>query len=158
MNKFIIKFGEFVSIVCLVAFIMFINAEDKVTEKSAEELGISVISSINVDGLTMQDMNGLKKQFGISDKQIDSFIYYKSDDVMDVREVLIVKVADNTSGQSIFSSVEKVLSDKKTLFESYAPEQSALLNKAVLVYENNIVFYAVGEDATIAYESLLESL
>ncbi|MBQ8502926.1 MAG: DUF4358 domain-containing protein [Clostridia bacterium] len=158
MKQLIIKLGEVVSIVCLIAFIMFVNAQDKVSERSAPEVGESVISVMNLEGTVQQNEKGLRKQFGIEAEAPDSFIYYKSEDVMDVRELLIVKVTDSSLGQQMFSKVEKVLTDKKNLFEAYAPQQSALLENAVLVYENSFIFFAVGEDARAAYSAFSDSL
>lgn len=158
MKQFIVKLGEFVSIVCLIAFIMFVSSEKDVSEKKAPEIAESVVSVMNLEGTVQQNSRQLKKQFGIDKAQIDSFAYYRSEDVMNVRELLIVKVTDNARGQQIHDDVEKYLSDKKALFESYAPEQSALLENAILVYENSFIFFAVGEDAETAFSAFNNSL
>ncbi len=158
MKQFIVKLSEFVSIVCLIAFIMFVSSEGKVSEKNAEEMAESVISAVSIDGLIKADMNKLKKEFGFSEREIDSFVYYYSDSVMDVREILIIKLPEGTRADSLISAVDSRLADKKTLFESYAPQQSALLKEAVLTNEGGFVFYAVGEEADSAFTQFQNSL
>lgn len=158
MKQFIVKLSEIVSIVCLVAFIMFVTSEGKVSEKTAPEVAESVISVMNLEGTSEQKSKQLKKQFFFNPEELDSFVYYKSDDVMNVRELLIIKVKEASQISGLTKEIEKVLTDKKNLFESYAPEQSALLNKAIIETEQNFIFYAVGEDAASAYSAFINSL
>ncbi len=158
MRQIVVKLGEIVCIVCLVAFIMFITADEGVSEKTAEEISADVVSVINIDNMSEKDSRKTNKHFGIDESQYTSVVYYYCEDVMDVRELFIAKAVDDTEGQRILSSVEKKLSEKKALFESYAPEQSALLEKAVLVYEKGFVFYAVGEDVQTAFSQFSNSL
>lgn len=158
MKQFIVKLSEFVSIVCLIAFIMFVSTEGKISEKTAQEVAESVVSAVSVDGLIKADMNKLKKEFGFSESEVDSFVYYYSDSVMDVREILIIKLPEEAREDSLISSVDSRLSDKKTLFESYAPQQSALLNAAILTSDSGFIFYAVGEEADIAFSQFKNSL
>ena len=77
---------------------------------------------------------------------------------MDVRELLIIKVNQSGDEDNIIIAVNSKLSDKKTLFESYAPEQSALLKNAVLVYKEGFVFYCVGKDADTVYSKFISEL
>lgn len=158
MKQFIVKLSEFVSIVCLIAFIMFVTSEGKISEKTAPEVAESVVSAMNLEGTAEQKAKELKKQFLFDAGEFDSFVYYKSDDVMNVRELLIIRVKDAEQTSDIVKEIEKVLNDKKNLFESYAPEQSALLEKAIIETKQNFIFYAVGEDVSSAYSVFVDSL
>ncbi len=158
MKQVVVRLGEIVCLVCLVAFIMFITSDEKISDKTAEEISAEVISVINAENMTEVDFKKTNKHFGIDKSQYTSVVYYFCEDVMDVRELFIAKAVDDSESQSILSAVEKKLSEKKALFESYAPEQSALLEKAVLVYEKGVVFYAVGEDAQTALSEFSNSL
>lgn len=158
MKQFIVKLGEIVSIVCLIAFIMFITSEGKASEKNASEVAQGVISVMNLEGTAEKKPRELKKQFSFNLEEFDSFVYYKSDDVMDVRELLIIKVKDTGQTATLTKEIERVLDDKRKLFESYAPEQSALLEKAIIKTKQNFIFYAVGEDVSAAYSAFVNSL
>lgn len=158
MKQLVIKLSEFVSVVCLVAFIIFVSSEDKISEKNAAEIADSIVSAVSVEGLIQSDRNKFKKEFGFSDGDIESFVYYYSDSVMDVREILVVKLTENTRSDRLISTIESRLSDKKNLFESYAPQQSALLNAAILTSEGGFIFYAVGEQADVAFSQFKNSL
>lgn len=158
MKQFIVKLSEIVSIVCLIAFIMFVTSECKVSEKSALEVAEGVISVMNLEGTSQQKSKQLKKQFSLNAEDFDSFVYYKSDDVMNVSELLIIKVKEPEQTDEIIKEIEKVLEDKRNLFESYAPEQSALLEKAIIETKQNFIFYAVGEDVSTAYSAFVNSL
>ena len=76
---------------------------------------------------------------------------------MDVREILIIK-ADKELCEQITDNIDSVRQEKKKLFDSYAPEQSALLESSVLVYERGYLFYFVGENPTEALSAFRNNL
>lgn len=158
MKQALLKFGEVISIVCLLFFIVFVSSGEKINNQSAEEIGQKSVSVMDSEGLINRDSLHIKKQYGIDTAVVNSFFYYSSDDNMDVRELLIIKVNQSGDEDNIITAVNSKLSDKKTLFESYAPEQSALLKNAVLVYKEGFVFYCVGKDADTVYSKFISEL
>lgn len=158
MKQYLVKIGEIASILCLIVFIGLASANGSVSSKGLEEVADSTASVMQLEGAQKQDLRQFRRQFGACADEFSEFVYYRCEDVMDVRELLIVKLPDGNDGSSIYSSAEKRLEEKRGLFDSYAPEQSALLNKAVLVSEQGFVFYAVGEDCDRVYEAFRASL
>ena len=146
MNKLIIRLSEVVAVVCLVAFILFVTADEKVSTADPQQLCDSVMSVADTDELIERDRLYIKKQYSSDASAYEFFSYYSSDSVMDVREILIVKT-DKKSAESLIAAIEKARDEKQKLFESYAPEQSGLLKKAALVYEKGFLIYAVGENS-----------
>ena len=149
MNRFILRLSEFVALVCLVAFIMFVSSEEEISDTEPRQLCKHIIASVNTDGMTERNNLFLKKKYNTDTDSLEYFSYHSTDSVMDVREILIVK-ADKQQCEQIKESIDKARIEKKKLFDSYAPEQSALLETAVLVYEKGYLFYFVGDNPSDA--------
>ena len=69
---------------------------------------------------------------------------------MDVREILIIKLKENQTSDEAIEKIEKRLKNKQTLFEGYAPEQSAMLKDYCLKQKAGFIFYAVHNDKETA--------
>ena len=146
MKKIVLRICEIVSLVCLAAFIMFVSADEKISDVNPKQLCKEVISVADTDELTKRDKLFIKKQYSVDASAYEYICHYSSDSVMDVREYLIVKT-DKENADILIDAIEKVRDEKQKLFESYAPEQSGLLLASSLVYEKGFLIYAVGENA-----------
>ena len=145
MNKH--RVIEIICVVFLVCFIFAISADDKYSDKSVKEVVEAVSEEVNIEVLTSFEKNKVKQEFGIDFDGIDSFVYYASDSIMNVDELLVIKLREGVKADGIMEKIESRIKDKQVLFEGYAPEQSALLKKYNLTYKNGFIFYAVGEEA-----------
>jgi hypothetical protein len=148
MNKH--RVIEIICVVFLICFIFLISMEDAVSDKTVKEVAEAVSMEINIGELSSFKKNKVKKEFGIDFDGIDSFVYYASDSVMNVEELLVIKLKEGAKADSITEKIETRVKDKQVLFEGYAPEQSALLKNYVLSVSHGFIFYVVGEEATDA--------
>ena len=94
----------------------------------------------------------------IKTKEYDGIYFAKSDDVMDVREILIIKLKENQSAEDAIKKIEKRVSAKQTLFEGYAPEQSAMLKNYVLRQKAGFIFYCVLKESETAVSAFNKTL
>ena len=156
MNKH--RVIEIICVVFLICFIFFISREDTLSDMTVQEVAEAVSVEINIDDLTSFKKNKIKKEFGIEFDGIDSYIYYASDSVMNVEELMIIKLKEGAKADSITEKIEARVKDKQVLFEGYAPEQSALLKNYVMSVSHGFIFYAVGEEATDALILFLETI
>lgn len=149
---------EIICVVFLVCFIFFISREDTVSDKTVQEVAEAVSMELNIDDLSSFKKNKIKKEFDIDFDGIDSYVYYASDSVMNVQELMVIKLKEGAKADSITEKIEKRVKDKQVLFEGYAPEQSALLKNYVLSVSHGFIFYAVGEEATDALILFIETI
>ena len=156
MNKH--RVIEIICVVFLVCFIFIISADDTYSDKTVGEVVNAVSAEVNMEELSSFKKNKVKQEFGIDFSGIDSFAYYASDSVMNVDELLVIKLREGVKADDITGIIEARAKDKQVLFEGYAPEQSALLKNYVLSSKNGFVFYAVGEDATDALGIFLSAV
>lgn len=144
---------EIISVVALIVFIVFMSLDTAYSNKSAEEVAEGVVQSFDISDLVKVKKNKIKEEFGVDFTTVDSCVYYASESVMNVSEMLIIKLKEGVNADKTMNIISERLSKKQNLFEGYAPEQSALLEEAVLKKHKGFVFYCVGEDADAAFAS-----
>ena len=141
MKKY--RVAEIICIVVLVLFIGILSAKETASDKTVKEVAGAVISEVDIKGLEKQSELQIKKELSLSADAYDGIYYVKSDEIMDVREILIIKLKDNQSSDEAVQKIEKRIKEKQTLFEGYAPEQSAMLQNYVLRQKAGFIFYCV---------------
>ncbi|MBR3815199.1 MAG: DUF4358 domain-containing protein [Clostridia bacterium] len=157
MTKLILRLSEVVGIVCLAAFIIFICAQNEKSKTDPEYLSAQIISAADTEGLEERNSLYVRKKYGIDTDRLEFFSVYSSDSVMDVREYILIK-SDDGYGQEVYSALESELNNKLALFEDYAPEESALLSRRVLVNEKGFIFLAVGKDSALLLDIFRSNL
>ncbi len=144
---------EILCVVALAVFIALVSMDSFYSDKTADEVAESVTKSFDVSELKEIKINKTKEEFDIDFVGVDSFVYYASDSVMNVTELMIIKLEQDVKPDGIKEKINSRLSNKQNLFAGYAPEQSALLDSAVLTHDSGFIFYCVGEDAAEALAS-----
>lgn len=157
MTKLILRLSEVVGIVCLIAFIIFVSSQNETSRTEPDYLSEQIISAADTEGLVSRNSLHIRKKYGIDTDRLEYFSLYSSDSVMDVREYMLIKPADGYE-KEVFDTLDKVLSDKLSLFEDYAPEESSLLSGRVLVSEKGFIFLAVGKDAALLLDIFRSNL
>lgn len=149
---------EIISIVALVAFIAVMSFEPTYSDKTADEVAETVSAEFDTSGLKKMKKSKVIEEFDISFDEVDSFVYYADDAVMNVTELLIIKLKEDASADDIMDKLKSCVESKQVLFEGYAPEQSALLKDYVLYDSSGFVFYAVGDNAAKALAAFKSSV
>ena len=144
MNKH--RIFEIICVVLLICFIFFISREEPYSDKSVRDVVDAVSAEINVEELKSYNKNKIQEEFDIEFQDIDSYAYYASDFVMNVEELLVIKLKEGAKADNITEKIEQRVKDKQVLFEGYAPEQSAMLKNYVLIYQKGFIFYAVCDE------------
>ncbi len=158
MKNIFLKSGELLCIVCLALFIIFVSSQDKVSNTPFEQVSSAVTSACDTDELVKRDALKLKKVFSFEPDAFDGFTYYSSDSVMDVREVLVIRLKDQSQQQAVTDAISKYVTDKHTLFEGYAPKESELLASHVLIAQNGYVLFYIGQNSELVSSSFQQSL
>lgn len=140
---------EIICVAVLIVFIIVLSGNSSVSQSSGEDVLKSVSTAV---ALTKQkdikkcNNQRIKKEFGFTHHDFEYIAYYASDSVMEVRELLIIKLRDKTQLDFVESAVRKRVDEKAKLFKGYAPEQSAMLDKYILEYKKGFVIYAVSDN------------
>lgn len=107
----------------------------------------AITKEIKTDTMNKQDANGLKRFYGISVKDIEGFVLYTPKSMMDVDELLIMKLKSGDDGAAFRKAAETRLKTQLKNFNGYGTDQTELLNQHVLVVKKGYFFYAVSKQA-----------
>ena len=102
------RIAEIICIVILLVFIGVLSADETASDKTVKEVAGAVISDVSIKGLTKQSEMQIKKELSLTAKEYDGIYFAKSDDVMDVREILIIKLKENQSAEDAIKKIDGV--------------------------------------------------
>ena len=154
MKRLLIEGG---AVLCLLAIVFLSLHERGTTGISPEEINSAVQAEIE----PMQRASDilLRKNLGLDADTAEGVVYYASSDFMDVCEVLILKESDSDALDALEQTVRERIAQSKAVFESYGPEQMALLNNAQIYRTDSyfvLVIKAGADELCAKIRSLIE--
>ena len=153
-----IRIKEIVCVAALLVFILLLVTQNKQSTAQPQDILDSVCTAIDVSALEAQREDQFKKAFGFDAQDFEYVSFLASKDVMEVRELLLVKLPQGTDAQPLVGKIKARVEDKAELFSGYAPEQSGYLETYALLTRGGYVLYVVSdtpEDAIRAFKKAL---
>ncbi|MCI8796678.1 MAG: DUF4358 domain-containing protein [Dorea sp.] len=150
----ILKYTMTLTIFIYVVFLVIAQGADAPMEQVAE----NVLGMIETDGMEEAGAQDFKRYYGLNAGDYEDVALYLPDDVMGVKELLLVKVKDKSQIETVRSAARRRLDTQTESFEGYGAEQTKLLKAALLENRGSYVFMSVGKDADKAYTAFKKSL
>ncbi len=147
---------QLICVFLLIAFIgvSFFGKED--TDKTAAEIAEAVTAQVSTEGMQEFGSERLFSQLGLAGEDFDSFAYYGSEDIMDVREILIIKGKENSDLDTVTELIGKKAEEKYNTYKDYDPVASALLEKRVIEVSSGAIIYIVHDEASVGLEAFFK--
>ena len=159
MSRKLYPLLEVLCVAALIAFITFlVLSRSGGTEKPVGDVASPVLATLGKGQMTEQSNADAAKAFGFDLSKADGLVYYENEDIMDVSELLIVKLNDAEDAESFRTAVETYIANQKNLYKNYAPEQYALLENSILEVSGNTVFYCTATNADALYDAFKNAL
>jgi len=114
---------------------------------SVDQIGSELKSEIDTKNMEVGNDKSLRRYFGINANDLDGYVLYVPKSNMDVDELLIAKVKDESMIDSVEESIEDRVNRQLESFNGYGVEQTALLENYELKINGKYIFYTVGENA-----------
>ena len=107
----------------------------------------------------MMEMNDdyFSNQFGFDLTEFEDYIFLKSEDIMLAENIIIIKVKDGTDTASVKTILDTFVAEQKSIFASYAPEQSKVIESSVTAVNGNLVYLLMSEKVS-ELKSVMEKL
>ena len=144
--------------VLIVFIIVLIGAHIGGTKKTAAELSAPFADVITPDFMTKESEKTALDLFNLPPDKTEGVVFYANESVMDVSELLIVKLVDENDAPEVRAAIEKRVEEQRTLYQKYAPKQYALLKNCVIAVSGNAIFYCTAENAGELYELFKRNL
>ncbi len=144
--------NQIAEIICVIALFVFIiiliASRSGGTDKDVRDVASPIIKAMQKDEMSEKTNADAIKAFGFDIEKADGIVYYANENIMDVSEMLIVKLKDKADAQEFKSAIETRVENQKTLYKSYAPDQYSLLEKCTVEISGNTVFYCTSLNAS----------
>ena len=152
------RIKEGVCVLVLAVFILLLATQNKQSAAEPQAVFDAVSGAIDVSALAECSEARFKKEFGFDAQDFDFVRFLASDDVMEVRELLLVRLSQGDDGQALADKIKARVEDKSELFSGYAPEQSGQLEAYVLLQRGGYVLYAVSDTPDEAVRAFKKAL
>lgn len=153
-----LRIKQMLVIAGLVAFILFISNRDSYKNPPIDTVMESVEESDALGDMIKMSSTDIKKDYGFNINDYGEAFYYGYESIMDCDKVLIIRLNDESMGESIISMIDKKNDELKKLFQSYAPDQYTMLNNCVLTQKGNYVIYIVSDNAEKIEKTVIKCL
>lgn len=158
MKKVILRLGEIVCVLLLVGFIAFVSSEEKISTVPFKTVAKAVVGVCDLKELKKRDKLELKRKFSLDTADYNGFIYYSSETVMDVRELLIISSDNKDALKAAKEKLSQYANERAELFEDYAPKESELISSHVLTDKKGYLLFYVGQDKEKVLSAFTQSL
>lgn len=128
------------------------------TNKTVQELTSPVAKLGESAALTERTALNASSVFGFDLSIAEGVLYYENEDIMNVSEILIVKLNDRSDAPALKEAVENRVKEQQELYKNYAPDQYSLLTNSIVEVKGNVLFYCTGTNAGEAYEAFKKAL
>ena len=142
----------------LVGYVALLFLQNTTKDVSIETIEQRMEQIPAITELTQGDENTLRQMFSLDASACENALIYTSESLMDVSELLIVKVSDPSQISTLEDLVYEHLENQKTTFDGYGTDQYDLLTDAIVMSKGNYFFYGVSEDIDKWEEAFLSCI
>lgn len=145
------------SIVILAAFLVVVFSAANARDVDLGEVETALKENTNITKVMKKmDDRDLMQFIKLDANDYDQVLYYRKTTALAVDEFLIVKSDNIDDLDAAASAVEARIDSELKVYESYGPEQCALLKNAIRVRKGDYYYYFTAENAEEYEEVLLD--
>lgn len=157
-EKLFFFFFKILVIVTLAAGIFWITGKPDLADISLEQLSECLLPLMDTEAVERGDSAKLRQIYGINVNDYEEVLLYAPVSNMDVEELLLVKVKENTQIEMLESAVSERIREQKVRFDGYGTNQMGLLEKAETVVLGNYILFIVSERSSEGKEVFCRAL
>ena len=143
-NKTVLNIIEGVVLAGLLVFIILMLTSGSSRDVPISEIRDHMLKQAGTSDMIQKDDAGTGSVLGVIPSD---YIYFRTDQIMDVRELFIARETDADKMDSIESAIMAHLDKQIENFTGYGTDQLDLLEHAVYMRKGDYYFFAVGEQA-----------
>lgn len=126
-------------------------------DKNLGDIEKYISSKVSLSKMEKGTSKTLKRYYGLNSNELEDFVLYTPKSTMDVDEMLMVKVKDESQIQSIEDVIDFRVNKQLESFSGYGPKQCELLDNYEIKVKDKYVFFAVSEKAQEMKDAFKES-
>ena len=153
-----LKIEKILFVIVLVCFMGAMLWEKTAADMPLADVESQLFTDRELSGAEKADDGKLRRLCGLNASDYAEVLYYCPVSNMDVDELLIVKVSDESQKEAVQTAVENRLSVQKKNFDGYGIDQTDILNRAEIWSDGSYVCLIVNQDASEWLDALKKIL
>ncbi len=121
--------------------------KDQVPDVGFDTVSQAVLDASDLSSEKQGDNQTIKRYYGLDPASFDQYLIYYPNGVMDVDELLLVRVTDPEAAKEVVDAAHSRIDTQKANFNGYGTNQTELLNKSVIEQRGNYVLLVVADNA-----------
>ncbi len=150
-----------IKVLALILMIVFVVSEfsfEKESKAAFSDVSAKVSAKFNMDNVLTGDNQMIKRLYGIDPNEYAGVTLYYPSTNMGSEELLLVKLSDESQKETVRDAMQKRVDSQKKVFEGYAPDQVAMLEKAKIDVEGNYLLMVSSENPDEVVNEFLKAL
>lgn len=106
----------------------------------------AVSKDLDSSSYVLQDDQALRRYLGLDASSFSGISFYRIGDAMSARELVVASSDSADVLDTLEEAVNTRIASQTAVYEGYAPDQSALMQQALVDRQENFLLYYVGDD------------
>lgn len=154
-----LRITECVLILLLLIYLIAVNTQQNTRDVKLSDVKKSVEKKCDMSEFSIDSSRKLFfKNYGLDLTQYEDAFYYASENVMDVNELLLIKVSDKNQLTDLEAAAASHIDRQIQTFHGYGTDQESLLKNAITFSKGNYFFVAVSKEASTWEEIVLSHI
>ena len=131
-------------LILYVAALLFRKGESDTT---FAEMRQAVEVALDGSGMKQADPKLFRRNYRLNANDYDGVMLYVKEGMMEVDEVLIVKLKSEEQSESVARAIEERRDSRKESFQGYGVSQTKLIEDSIIDIRGNYILFVIKEDA-----------
>lgn len=136
----------FLSAAVITIFILLYQVLE-VKDIDAAQINTAIVNSTDVSVMQKDDGSNLRKVYGLNKRDFEQYIHYAPKSNMEANEILILKLKDEKSADSVKAVIEERIKKESDSFKNYNKEQYEILKNHTLESKDGYIILIVSKDS-----------
>ena len=158
VNLTVVTVMKYVLLAAMTAFLVFQFAGSRVSHTPFQEMEDAVLTAAVRDPMSEGDNQMIRRIYQLDPDAYEGMTLYYPTSSMSVEEIFLVKLKDTSQQETVRQAMEDRVASQISVFEGYAPEQVAMLQRSVIEVRGNYLLLVVAELPDPVRQAFLKAL
>lgn len=146
-NPIYINIGMAITLCLLGAFLSRQVFSGKIHSKAAfDEVALKLTQSLDPEAYPQVETSAFRRYIDLDPAEFNEIRMYRNEDLMSAGEMVIAHFDNSQAAKAFETAIQNRITSQHDIYSSYAPEQTAMMENALVDIQDNYGFYYVGDN------------
>lgn len=123
------------------------SLEQEDSKESIQSIYDEIIQTVELNSPMILPDDFISNYYGIDVSTLEEYIFSMSETAISAETIVILKVKDEQSTESVTASLQMIIDQRKAEMENYLPEQFQIVEKSSVQVRGNYVYLVISKQA-----------